>query len=48
MNMAFPKSFGNVINAKKAIEAWGWNPLNYHLLTVIPGDKADVVDVTSN
>jgi hypothetical protein len=46
--MAFPKSFGNVINAKKAIEARGWNPLNYYLLTVVPGDNADVVDLTSH
>jgi hypothetical protein len=46
-NMAFLKSFGNIVNAKKAIEARGWNPLNYYLLTVVPGDKADVVDLTS-
>ncbi len=45
--MAFPKSSGNIVNAKKAIEAQGWNPLNCYLLTVVPEDKADVVDLTS-
>jgi hypothetical protein len=46
-NMAFPKSFGNVDNAKKAIKAPGWNPLNYYLLTVLPGErKQELVDLT--
>jgi hypothetical protein len=28
-NMAFPKSFGNSMNAKRACEKRGWNPLSY-------------------
>ncbi len=41
-NMAFLRSFGNSLNAKCATANWGWNPLNYYLLTVLP----DVLDVT--
>jgi hypothetical protein len=45
--MAFPKSFGNVVNAKKAIEARGLNPLHYYLLTVLLGNrKQEIVDLT--
>ncbi len=44
-NMAFPKSFGNVLNAKRAIQKRGWNPLNYYLLTVLP--TQEVVDLTT-
>ena len=44
-NMAFPKSFGNSMNAKRAIEKRGWNPLNYYLLTVLP--HREVVDLTT-
>jgi hypothetical protein len=47
VNMAFSNSFGNSVNAKKAIEARGWNPLNYYLLTVLPGEKGrEIVDLT--
>jgi hypothetical protein len=47
INMVFPKSFGNVVNAKKAIKARGWNPLNYYLLAVLPGErKQEPVDLT--
>jgi hypothetical protein len=42
-NMAFPKSFGNSLNAKQAIAKRGWNHLNYYLLTVL-SRKDDVVD----
>ena len=45
-NSAFSQSFGNSASAKKAIEARGWNLLNYYLLTVLPGIKQDVVDLT--
>jgi hypothetical protein len=45
-NMAFPKSFGNVLNAKRAIQKRGWNPLNYYLLTVLP--TQEVVDLTTS
>jgi hypothetical protein len=45
--MAFPKSFGNVVNAKKAIEARGLNPLHYYLLTVLLGNrKQEIIDLT--
>jgi hypothetical protein len=32
LNIAWPKSFGNQERAARAIEARGWNPLNYSLL----------------
>ena len=32
VNRAWPRSFGSVPDAKKAIAARGWNPLNYALL----------------
>jgi hypothetical protein len=43
--MAFPKNFGNVLHAKRAIQKRGWNPLNYYLLTVLP--TQEVVDLTT-
>jgi hypothetical protein len=45
-NMAFPKSFGNVLNAKRAIQKRGWNPLNYYLPKVLP--TQEVVDLTTS
>jgi hypothetical protein len=44
-NMAFPKSFGNSLNAKRAFDKRGWNPLNYYLLAVPP--HQEVVDLTA-
>jgi hypothetical protein len=46
MNAVISQSFGNAASAKKSIEARGRNPLNYYLLTVLPGTKQDVVDLT--
>lgn len=45
VNMAFPKSFGNQENARKAIASRGWNPLNYKILTTLP--EKEVYDLTT-
>jgi hypothetical protein len=47
-NAAFSNSFAIAVSAKRAIKAWGWNPLNYYLLTVLPSMKQDVVNLTDN
>jgi hypothetical protein len=45
--MTLLSSLCNAINGKKSIEARGWTPLNYYLLTVLPGDrKKGSVDLT--
>ncbi len=42
VNMAFPKSFRRQQNAVKAILSWGWNPLNYNILTTLPAKEIDL------
>jgi hypothetical protein len=46
--VAFSNSFATAVGAKSAIQARGWNPLNYYLFTVLPGMKQDVVDLTDD